>query len=294
MDNTILISINLNEPVPMNFGDIIAPKFFQLLVEKPFVQVNFSASINSYLTVGSHLRVVTPYHTIIGSGFISEDDDLGKGDWTKYTNKVYNLPKEILSVRGPKTRNKLLKMNVKCPKNYGDPLLLFPLIYNPMLPIKYKIGIIPHYIDKNNMNYLNLVKYFSSNHCTIKIIDIETGPNFTKLIDDIKQCEFIISSTLHGVILSIAYFKKTIWTRFSQNVIGGDFKFQDFFQSLNVNYSDPKSNDTKILQKTIKVKKGDLFNLGIDILNVCPFIEQKRLYELNKLWLEYIYNNEFI
>ncbi len=287
MSDVILISINKSTP---NFGDCIADRFFYLLSEKNTLPVKFESQINSYLTVGSHLRIATPYHTIIGSGFISEDDDLGKGDWNKYTNKIYKIPKQILSVRGPKTKEKMIKMGLNCPSNYGDPLLLFPIIYNPDISIKYKIGIIPHYIDKKNKNFNNLINELKKKY-SINILDIETGPNFTKFINDIKECEYIISSTLHGVILSLAYFRKTIWTRFSDNVIGGDFKFQDFFSSLNINYRDPKYNDNDILNKYIRVKKEDIFNLGIDILNVCPFIDFRRLYKLNKIWLEYINNN---
>ena len=290
MSKSILISINKTTP---NFGDCIADKFFELLANITTIPVNFESNMECYLTVGSHLRVVTPYHTVLGSGFIAENDDLGKGDWDKYTGKVYNIPKQILSVRGPKTREKLLKMGIKCPNNFGDPLFVFPLIYNPDITIKYKIGLIPHYIDKKSKCFIELYEAISKKF-SVKLINIETGPNFTKFIDDIKECEFIISSTLHGVIISLAYFKKTIWTRFSENVIGGDFKFQDFFESLNIQYQDPKYNDKKLLKNYIKLEKEYMFNLGLDILNVCPFIEKKRLNELIKLWFEYINNNEFI
>lgn len=292
MSEPILVGMNKCSNL-LNFGDCIAAKFFSLLANINTVSVDYNYKIESYLTVGSHLRVATPNHIILGSGFISENDDLGKGDWCEYTNKIYNKPKKILSVRGPKTREKVLKMGIDCPSNFGDPLFVFPLVHNPILKIKFKIGLIPHYIDKNNKNFIQLLHKLNKKY-NVKILDIETGVNFTKLIEDIKECEYIISSTLHGVILSIAYFRKTIWTRFSNNVIGGDFKFQDFFESLDIKYKDPMYNDNDILDKYIKVDRGNMFNLGIDILNVCPFIEKIRFQELIKLWLEYINTNEFI
>ncbi len=285
----IIVCVNKSTP---NFGDCIADVFFAQLAEKETLSVPHDTSIESYLTVGSHLRIANTYHTIIGSGFISENDDLGKGDWNEYTNTVYSIPKKIISVRGPKTREKMIEMGVDCPQHYGDPLFLFPLIYLPKTTVKYKIGLIPHYIDKKSPAFLQLYRELSSKY-TIKLIDIETGENYKKFIDDISECETIISSTLHGVILSLAYFKKTIWTRFSDKVIGGDFKFQDFFASLYIQYKDVPSNDPKLLESIIQVEKSHMFNIGLDILNCCPFIQKKRLELLNKLWLEYINTHDF-
>jgi pyruvyltransferase len=282
MNNEILITVNKKTP---NFGDYISDIFFNLLSGKNMVAISFkNDKIESYLTTGSHLRLCNENHTIIGSGFISENDDLGKGDW-KFTNKVYKQPKKIISVRGPKTREKLLQMNIDCPESYGDPLFIFPLIYNPDINVKYKIGIIPHFIDKTNKNFINLQKKFKA-----KIINIETGDNYKKFINDIKECEFIISSTLHGVIISLAYSKKTIWTKFSNKVIGGDFKFQDFFSSLNIIYTDPNCNDPNIIDKSIKVDKNNMIKLGLNILNSCPFIENETLNELKNKWIEYLKN----
>ena len=41
------------------------------------------------------------------------------------------------------------------------------------------------------------------------------GENFKKLIDEINECKYIISSSLHGVIMGLIY-KKTIFLEFSK------------------------------------------------------------------------------
>jgi hypothetical protein len=130
-NDVVLLSMLKND---VNFGDAVSDIFFSKLSDKKIKAVDIHYGKDSYLTTGSILRLCNKNHTVIGSGFISDDDDLGKGDWKTYTNKVYNIPKKILSVRGPKTRAKLKAMGIDCPQSYGDPLTIFPLVYKKNMP----------------------------------------------------------------------------------------------------------------------------------------------------------------
>ena len=93
------------------------------------------------MIIGSILDRGTKSSIIWGAGLISEDSE------------PIEIPKKIYAVRGPKTREKLLKSGIDCPEIYGDPALLLPKIYNPKIEKKYELGVIPHYIDKNNNTY---------------------------------------------------------------------------------------------------------------------------------------------
>ena len=76
-----------------------------------------------------------------------------------FGNETISKPKKILSVRGPLTRNRLLKLGINCPENYGDIGLILPYFYYPEVKKKYKLGIIPHYIDKNSVKF-KIVKLY--------------------------------------------------------------------------------------------------------------------------------------
>ena len=100
---------------------------------------------------------------------------------------------------------------------YGDPVLLMPKIYNPLQSIKYDLGIIPHHIDENNINLLRII---NNSKIKVKIISLVTYPNWKSVIDDICECNFIVSSSLHGLILADAYNIPNSWVSFSDIYLG--------------------------------------------------------------------------
>jgi hypothetical protein len=67
-------------------------------------------------------------------------------------------------------------------------LILVPCIYSKKKAIKKNIvGIITHYIDKNNKNVMSLKKNLERQNFNVKMIDIEVGNNYQKLIDEINE-----------------------------------------------------------------------------------------------------------
>jgi pyruvyltransferase len=137
-------------------------------------------------------------------------------------------PKKIFSVRGPLTREELLKRNWDCPEIYGDPALLYPLIYNPKIEKKYKFGFIPHYIEFESAKDRETIKNLEL--LGVQIIDVCAGSE--KFIDELLECEYIISSSLHGLIASDAYGIPNARVNVSNKLIGGDFKFLDYYKSV--------------------------------------------------------------
>ncbi len=199
-----------------NFGDILTPYIIAHFSDKKIKRIPsiLYPYLNHFFIVGSILQKSSEKTMIWGSGFIS-----GK-------SKCKEEPKKIYAVRGPLTRCILMAEGIKCPEIYGDPALLMPEIYHPKKKKKYKIGIIPHYVDKGHPWLEN----FDSND-DILVIDVQQE-NPLNVIDEMLTCDRIISSSLHGVIVADAYQIPSLWIEFSNKVVGEGFKFLDYFMSV--------------------------------------------------------------
>lgn len=176
--------------------------------------------------VGSILDNIESNAIVWGSG-------LGR-EWSR----IHGRP-IIYAVRGKYTLNNLPDCYDKSQIAIGDPAVLLPLIIPipPNISIHHKIGIIPHFMDYEIFNKLYGKRY--------KIIDIRTT-NAKEFIEQILQCEYILSTSLHGIIISHAYNKAALWIRrLEMNV--GDFKFHDYFSSVGIPIYDGFSNYDEIL-----------------------------------------------
>ncbi len=190
-----------------NFGDTLTPIIVEHFLGEKLEYVNRHTK-GKLLAVGSIMSSFRDNDVVWGAGAI--------------TDKPIPHPRgaTVLAVRGPLTRSLIkgyIDNNV-----YGDPALLLPLIYKPEIKKKYKLGIIPHYVDKNLLYLKGQPDIWE------KIIDIEQ--DWKKVIEDILGCEAVLSSSLHGIIAAEAYGVQAAWAKWSDNIIGGQFKFQDYFQ----------------------------------------------------------------
>lgn len=227
-----------------NLGDDLNVYLMELLTRKKVVTYYncFRKKRENYLCIGSTLEFLSDEHSIVwGSGAICGTTPL----------KIH--PKKVLAVRGPLTRDYLLSQGIKCPEIYGDPALLLPLVYSPKVHKKYRIGIIPHFVDINNQ-YL---KEFIANNNNVKLIKIQSYRNWKTFINEVNECEFVMSSSLHGLIISDAYSIPNIWIKFSDDVIGDGFKFRDYYASVNKNITDPIIIDSaKSIEKVYEFKSN--------------------------------------
>jgi len=247
-----------------NFGDEITPWLFNKMCG---INQNSPCNIKNELStvllaVGSIMRLSSPKTVVWGSGMRNVD----QSDFTK--------AKKYAAVRGPFTRKQLLNLGYSCPEVYGDPGLLLPRYYFPKPAKRFRLGIIPHVSE-----YDELKKHFSK-FPDIKIISLETN-NIEKVVDEICECETTVSTSLHGIITSVAYGIPTRWLKYSDRITGDDIKFYDFFASLdrsilrNFNYSKIRANSEKY--------NPILFN---STLSPDDLIKSTFLYDLNEIDLD--------
>ncbi len=139
-------------------------------------------------------------------------------------------------IRGPLTKNVLESTGINVGNvTYGDPALLLPTIYNnKSIKKQYKLGIIPHQIEYNDM--VNFINEHKSNFANTIVLNATTPTaiSMENFIDQILSCEKIISSSLHGIITSHAYRVPAIWLKFSDKLWGDGIKFRDYFASVGV------------------------------------------------------------
>ena len=192
-----------------NWGDKLTPFLTRAYFGKVAYKPVFSF-LPRLVVVGSILGSSSAHGVVWGGGFIS------------YDSVPNGVPKRVCAVRGPLSRDIYLKHNISCPEIYGDPAILISSIA-PLVPVKkFRYGLIPHYIDK----HLPWLKQQVVNDSSVLIIDIEGG--LLEVAEQVASCEFIYSSSLHGLVCADAYNVPNTRIVMSQNIRGGDFKFLDY------------------------------------------------------------------
>jgi len=247
MNKKIALFWSTHAETRLNFGDAINPYLFENITQKKVASATEILNLFRrpvYYFIGSILNNLNNKNAIIcGSGFISDDAT------------IKEIPKLIIAVRGPLTRSIFLKNGVSCPEVYCDPALLLPYFIKPKNKIKhFDVGIIAHYADKKLIQNVNI----DNDALTYKFIDIESEKE--KFIDEICDCEFILSSSLHGIIVAHAYKIPTVWIKLSSNLTGGRFKFDDYSLSVSKKKMDCEEIEGGINLEQL-IQKSFLYNV---------------------------------
>jgi pyruvyltransferase len=255
-----------------NFGDALNVPFIEYLSTKKIVYAKFLPRFirrdqPTYAVIGSILQWSNNNCIVWGAGFISDK------------NIKIPVPSKIHLVRGPLTRQIFLENKIECPEVYGDPALLMPFIYNPKIDKKYKLGFLPHFVNKNS----EFIKSFENNDSCL-IMNILCGQDFKRLISEMLSCEFIVTSSLHGLIIAHSYNIPVLWVKYSVELEGGRFKFDDYLLSVNKQKINPflveKHYDIK---EYIALMDNEKIEINyFDILNSCPFLNDDLKIEITK------------
>jgi pyruvyltransferase len=227
-----------------NFGDGLAPL---LLGHFANLNVEWSAVSQAQVaSIGSILEHIPPLWDgyILGSGMLHEDSRLQIHQMTS------GISAKILALRGPLTARVI-------PGNYalGDPGILADEVVG-MQPKQWDLGIVPHFTDTE------LVPRFEAlmpKGTVIKVIN--PGDNPVDVIKQIGACRRIVTSSLHGMIVSDAFgIPRRVEMAEANLKDGGDFKFRDYSASIQMKWEIGKmAEPSRFRVEDVKFQVYDAF-----------------------------------
>jgi pyruvyltransferase len=196
----------------VNFGDLITPLLLKHYGLVPFLRMPEEAAV---VSTGSILHLLPEDYAgiILGSGLINEQS-------RRFARA------RVFSVRGTLTRD-CLGLPVGTP--LGDPGLLASIVFERRPAIRYALGIIPHFVDAEDERILRICQGASED---VRLIDVKRPPE--QVFADIRSCERIVSSSLHGLVVADAFRIPCGWMVLSDKVLGHGFKFRDYHSALGI------------------------------------------------------------
>lgn len=209
-----------------NFGDTLTPVVFGHFARQPWERARRNDT-GKILGIGSILWALREDDVVLGSGALLPES--------------IHVPKSarFVQVRGPLTR-RVIGTEASIPEQYGDPALLLPIIYSPVVEKTHECGYLPHYVDKtlvwdaSRCECNGNERHDGKCHYCVrqlgeggKFIDVQA--DWKTIVAEVLSCAKIVTSSLHGIICAEAYGIPVVWMRYSNKIIGGEFKFQDHF-----------------------------------------------------------------
>lgn len=194
-----------------NFGDLLSEKIVEKIVGRGVATTyNHLLGKKKLLALGSIIHWAEDRDVIWGSGINGKHPDKTDKEVYRFTNL------DVRAVRGPLTRQFLLEMGIYCPEVYGDPALLFPKLFPEWKKQKEpsrEFIIIPHVADE---------PFFENNPYVVS-----PREDCEEVIKKILDSKFVISSSLHGLIVAEAFGIPARLIRVSN--IEPLFKYQDYY-----------------------------------------------------------------
>lgn len=179
------------------------------------------------LAVGSIMALGNKKSIVWGSGFMNWNESFRGG--------------KVLAVRGELTNDKLIAMGFRACNVFGDPALLLPLIVSPAKNKVRDVVIIPHWKEVESFKKKYGERY--------NVLDIRTA-DIENFISELTSCRYVLSTSLHGIILSHAYGIPALWIK--KGYIDTDgFKFHDYFSSVDIPFYDGIENFDSYLKEDI-------------------------------------------
>jgi hypothetical protein len=209
-----------------NFGDALAPYLLEHFAD---IEVEWGTISHSKIaSIGSVLEHIPPLWDgyILGSGKLHEDSRL-------QIMQMGKISSTILSLRGPLSARGIVGSYA-----LGNPGILADELVGDQ-PKQWDLGILPHFMDKELVpRFTNLMPAGT----VIKAINPSDDP--IEVLKQIGACRRIVTSSLHGMIVSDAFgIPRRVEVCPALARDGGDFKFRDYSASIQMNWEAGKMGE---------------------------------------------------
>jgi len=200
--------------VGVNFGDELSRTIVELmLARRGYTVFDGLSKQRSLLALGSILAFAEDGDVVWGTGV--------NGSVPASHHRYTQL--DIRAVRGPLTRQFLMEKGIEVPEVYGDPgLLVKRLTGSRFETAKSGIAIVPNMFDMAQLRNQSLLNGFPQ----INVIDPTRSWN--EVIADIVKHEFIIASSLHGLVIADAFGIPSRYLRLTEHE--GVLKYEDYYE----------------------------------------------------------------
>jgi pyruvyltransferase len=201
-----------------NFGDELSFLIVQRMLERRYCArklIRWEPSITA--TTENHIR--TRRLLALGSiGPYMRAGDIVWGTGYRINDTVPTKRKVLIkSARGPKSRALIMAGGMTCPAIYGDPGLLLPFLFPELraAPI-WDYIVIPHLRE---IPFMDAFKHHR--------LVLPTGPAMG-VVNQILSAKFVISSSLHGIIIAEAFGIPAVYLRqpFAREPL---YKYEDYY-----------------------------------------------------------------
>lgn len=236
-----------------NFGDNMLPYIFKAFN----IDHSWDSDLKSATCVGigSVMELVPPDFdgVILGSGAIR-------------SNSSQIPPKNIAAVRGPLTRDMLGQPSGLPLGDFG--LLARYIALPPRRLRRYKLGILPHYVD-----LACVYEHPLARHDDVLLINpLDSVPS---ILAAMSACDAIISSSLHGLIAADSL--KIPNARFraptSGRITGGNFKYDDYYGSINHRAAEPIA---LVPETSLEIARGSCVSRDVELVvaQLCDMLKR--------------------
>lgn len=208
-----------------NFGDWLSPKLCEAISGRQVIYAPVKKC--DMLAIGSIIHKLKNHFWshrvhVWGAGLIEE-------------RPRFNTHHHIHAVRGKLTAAKLKNKRVEV---LGDPGLLSDMLLpNRQIDKRFRVGVIPHYVDQHHPD---ITAFSRQNGVTVIDVFSET----VDFLQQVSQCEIILSSSLHGLITADSLNIPNSWIKLSDKIRGDDFKFADYYSIFGFDNVQPTSFST--------------------------------------------------